>query len=122
VHRRHERRDPGVEYEQVRTVLVDHGLGQCLVRRIARVRGESRAELVTRGPQLLFIAGDTQDAAALGYERGGNGAPEASAGTGHYGGLEGHGVLQVVWSGVVSESRPAGDRESVATNGSYEVM
>jgi hypothetical protein len=91
MHWGHVRRDPGVEDEQAGTVCTDHVLRERFIGGIGGDGREALAEFVAYGAQLLFVAGDANDVGASGYERGGDRAPEAAAGTGDNGGLEGSG-------------------------------
>src|ERR1700704_2266257 len=91
MHGRHVRRDAGVEDEQAGTVFADHVLRERFVGGIGGDGCEALAEFVAYGAQFLLVAGDADDAGARGDERGGDRAPEAAAGTGDDGGLEGIG-------------------------------
>jgi hypothetical protein len=114
MHRRHVGHCSGVEDEQAGTVLADKIVRQLVVASIGGDGRESLAELGARGTQILLAAGKADDICARGNERGGDRAPEAAAGSGDDGGLEGCGHFLPSWAvaGCGHQDQPRRDNPS----------
>ena len=76
----------------------DQLLRQRVVGSIGGDGNESLAELTMHGTQILVAAGNADDICARSDERGGDRAPEATAGSGDDGGLELSGHLLPSWA------------------------